>query len=70
MLFWTLKFKETAENRRKFCNSHSDIKQIAHGSGFTAQAYFARVFRKRFGISPSQFRELPIQEQAHICETS
>lgn len=51
-------------------DSHSDIKQIAHGSGFTAHAYFARVLRKRFGISPSQFRELPIQEQAHIFETS
>ena len=47
-------------------DSHSDIKQIAQESGFAEQAYFARVFRRRFGISPSQFRELPIQEQARI----
>lgn len=33
------------------------IKQIAHKLGFADDAYFARLFRKRTGITPTEFRQ-------------
>ena len=46
--------------------SHNDISQIAAECGFAEQAYFSRLFRRRFGRSPSQFRQLPLAEQQRL----
>lgn len=34
-----------------------DVSEIAYRHGFTSQAHFARAFKARFGITPSQARE-------------
>ncbi len=36
---------------------HLKINEIAEKTGFQYPAYFARVFKKRFGISPQEYRE-------------
>ena len=46
--------------------THNDIRQIAQECGFVEQAYFSRLFRKRFGLSPSEFRLLPLAEQQRL----
>ena len=35
--------------------SNKTIAEIAYESGFNSPTYFARVFKKRFGISPTDF---------------
>lgn len=46
--------------------THNDISQIALECGFAEQAYFSRLFRKRIGLSPSEFRLLPLAEQQRL----
>jgi AraC-like DNA-binding protein len=36
--------------------AHKSIKEIAFESGFSDAAHFSRVFRQRFGTTPSEFR--------------
>jgi len=38
--------------------SHRTIAEIAHSSGYSSQAAFARTFRERFGRSPKAFRNV------------
>jgi len=47
----------------------NDIGQIAQECGFGEQAYFSRLFRKRIGLSPSEFRLLPLAEQHRLGAT-
>lgn len=35
---------------------HLSIKEVAHASGYSSSPTFARNFRKRFGVAPSDFR--------------
>jgi len=35
--------------------SKKTIAEIAYQSGFNSPTYFTRVFKKRFGISPTEF---------------
>jgi AraC-like DNA-binding protein len=37
--------------------AHLNIAQIAHESGFGDVSYFNRMFRRRFGVTPSDVRE-------------
>ena len=39
----------------KMSQSHKTIAEIAYQSGFNSPTYFTRVFKKRFGISPTDF---------------
>ena len=39
----------------KMSQSQKTIAEIAYESGFNSPTYFTRVFRKRFGISPTEF---------------
>ncbi|NLZ61673.1 MAG: helix-turn-helix transcriptional regulator [Acholeplasmataceae bacterium] len=48
-----------------YCN---DICQIAYECGFGEQSYFSRTFRRRIGLSPSQFKQLSIEKQMQIIE--
>ncbi len=47
--------------------THNDISQIAQACGFGEQAYFSRLFRRRLGLAPSQFRTLPLAEQQRLA---
>ena len=38
-------------------HAHQTIAQVAHGSGFNDISYFNRAFRRRFGATPTEFRE-------------
>ena len=43
----------------KFLKQHSKtISETAYDLGFNSPAYFAKVFRKRFNITPTHFREI------------
>lgn len=46
--------------RAQMMVQHSDhpLKLVAHMSGFNSMPHFSRVFKKRYGIAPSKFREL------------
>jgi len=48
---------KTFRAARMMLDSDLDINQIAADLGFTDYSYFGKLFRKRFGISPSSFRE-------------
>lgn len=36
----------------------ASVTDVAFGAGFNDLSYFARMFRRRFGVSPSHFREV------------
>jgi AraC-like DNA-binding protein len=38
-------------------HAHLTIAQVAHSSGFNDISYFNRAFRRRFGATPTEFRE-------------
>ncbi|NML39532.1 AraC family transcriptional regulator [Chitinophaga sp. G-6-1-13] len=44
------------EARRRLYHTDDTIKEIAHGLGYEDHAYFSRLFRKKTGITPQQFR--------------
>ncbi|MBQ7695087.1 MAG: helix-turn-helix domain-containing protein [Lentisphaeria bacterium] len=39
-------------------NSSLSVKEISDMSGFAAQAYFFRAFRRSYGVSPAEFRKV------------
>ena len=41
--------------------SHGNITEIAHNVGFSCPAYFAKVFRHNYGVSPKQYRAQTIK---------
>jgi AraC family transcriptional regulator, positive regulator of tynA and feaB len=47
---------------------HTDrtISEIAFAWGFSSSAHFSRAFRKRFGVTPSEFRRVDAQNQSQI----
>lgn len=44
------------EARRRLYYTDDTIKEIAHGLGYEDHAYFSRLFRKKTGVTPQQFR--------------
>lgn len=48
-----------------FCD---DINQIANECGFGEQSYFSRIFSRRLGLSPSQFKLLSLEHQTRLGE--
>ena len=38
-------------------NEESSIAEVSYKVGFSSQAYFATVFKSRFGITPKAFKE-------------
>lgn len=44
------------EARRRLYHTDETIKEIAHGLGYEDHAYFSRLFRKKTGLTPQQFR--------------
>lgn len=52
------------EAQRQLAYSDLEIKQIAHGLGFSDTSYFSRYFRKQAGIRPSEFRAAFLSETA------
>lgn len=44
------------EARRRLYHTDDTIKEIAHGLGYEDHAYFSRLFRKKTGLTPQQFR--------------
>ncbi|MFD2611261.1 AraC family transcriptional regulator [Paenibacillus gansuensis] len=56
MIEYTMELRMlTAEERMKY--SLLTLEQIAETSGFGSYTYFHRVFRQRYGMSPSEFRK-------------
>ncbi|WP_020655906.1 helix-turn-helix domain-containing protein [Massilia niastensis] len=47
---------------RKLTYTPSPIASIAYELGFQDPAYFSRLFRKRLGVTPKQFREQPFAQ--------
>ena len=45
------------EARRELLETDKDVTNIAHGLGFSSSQYFATVFRRQTGLTPSAFRE-------------
>ncbi|HET6225038.1 MAG TPA: ATP-binding protein, partial [Bacteroidia bacterium] len=51
-----------------FIHSKADtIAQIGYSVGFNEQSYFAKSFRKRFGVSPSEYSKKEIAEETPTC---
>ena len=40
-----------------------NIKQIAYQSGFSSPAFFTRIFKKHYGMTPKEFRLCGAEEQ-------
>lgn len=40
-------------------NTANSVSEVAYACGFDDPSYFSRVFKKEFGISPSQYQKLP-----------
>ncbi|MBS1372034.1 MAG: helix-turn-helix domain-containing protein [Lentisphaeria bacterium] len=49
------------EARRFLLSPAWDIRQVANHCGFAGQSYFTARFKRKFGVSPSQFRRDAIQ---------
>lgn len=45
------------EARQELLESDREVTEIAHGLGFSSSQYFATVFRRQTGMTPSAFRE-------------
>ena len=39
------------------------LTEIVYGSGFSSQAYFCHIFKKRTGMTPLQFRNFATEEE-------
>ena len=46
-----------AENIILYSTVDRQISSIAHDSGFDDLAYFSKVFKKRYGMSPAEFKK-------------
>ncbi len=49
--------KRTQKSTELLCTTNADIKYIAFSSGFDNPNYFCTVFKKVYGISPSEYRK-------------
>jgi AraC family transcriptional activator of pobA len=49
---------------RKLTYAPSSIATIAYELGFQDPAYFSRLFRKRLGVTPGEFRRQPLAQPA------
>ncbi|SFR31344.1 AraC-type DNA-binding protein [Robiginitalea myxolifaciens] len=49
-------------------NTDMNISQIVYTIGFTSRSYFSKIFKQKFGISPSEFRKnkLPVVEKVAV----
>ena len=52
---WSCRLDRAADLLRRRGRSNVPIGEIAYSCGFTNQAHFSRVFKERFGISPSRY---------------
>lgn len=59
----TLRLKHAAE---LLLNTGMSIKEVCDSSGFLTEAYFYRVFKKHYGVSPAEFRRLR-QKKKYEC---
>lgn len=48
-------------------NGSLSVKDVAYSVGFPDQMYFSRVFKKINGRTPTQFREMFVQKNAHAA---
>ena len=48
-------------------NGSLSVKDVAYSVGFPDQMYFSRVFKKINGKTPTQFREMFVQKNAHAA---
>lgn len=46
----------TLEAKRELCFNEKSVKEIAFQLGYESPYYFSRIFKKRTGLSPEQFR--------------
>jgi AraC family transcriptional regulator, transcriptional activator of pobA len=49
--------RKLIEARRFLLNSEMSISEIGYELGYNEKSYFSRVFRKKTGVTPSEFRE-------------
>ncbi|MGV1756746.1 helix-turn-helix domain-containing protein [Rhizobium sp. A22-96] len=54
---WNLRVQKAAEKLRDAGGYAGEISEIAFALGFSSSAHFSRVFRHRYGVSPSQWRK-------------
>jgi AraC-like DNA-binding protein len=58
------------ESKKRLLNFHEPIVQIACDLGFSDQAHFCKLFRQRFGLSPTGYRQSLIAPNATLIQDS
>jgi len=62
---WNTRLSHCARDLSSPSLRHNSISSIAFSNGFNDQTHFSRAFRKRFGISPREFRNRHLATTAH-----
>jgi AraC family transcriptional regulator len=52
-----------------YCESKASLTDIALNCGFSSSGYFSRVFKEHYGISPTEFRKMSVQEKQQFIQT-
>ncbi|MNU06934.1 HTH-type transcriptional activator Btr [compost metagenome] len=50
------------EAHRLLTSTCATVKEISEMVGYTDAYYFSRLFKKQFGLAPTQLRALPIEQ--------
>ena len=61
-----IRLETAAKNLRISEIQGSNISEISHMCGFSDPLYFSRLFKKKFGVSPSQYHELLEKESSGL----
>ena len=50
--------------KRLLENGESSLEYIAEALNFESASYFCRIFKKKFGITPGQYKKAPVSTSA------
>lgn len=54
---WAQRLEAAASRLRASVQGQGEVSRVAFALGFSSSAHFARAFRKRYGLSPSEWRQ-------------